>query len=768
MRENKSSTPPVVVASVGAVTALGAGTAALWNNASAGQVGIGPVRGFDLSAIRTRIGGQVASDTTVREPSIAFALRAASEAMRDSGITIGETLAAERFGVVYGTCNGGWRTAELAYRKQLTGGTPDWQDWLLVPPHAGAEALSAAFGIRGPVISLNTACASGAHAIAHGSELIRCGRADAVLVGGSDSFTETAFAGFNSLESLSPRPAAPYSRDREGLSLGEGSGMLVLLSEELARQRGITPLAYVLGYGMSADGYHPTAPHPEGAGAARAIRAALSSAGLTTADVVYINGHGTGTPKNDSAESNAVRAAFGQDAVQIALSSTKSMIGHLLGAAGAVEAIVTILGLAHRMAPPTANFGETDPKCGLDPVPGRARAMDTDVALSNNFAFAGANATLALARGDSPRKPATIASPIGVVITGLSLATPLGFDPADALRHYRSGLTALPETDGLRAVPIDVDLSAAGDTRRRRRMDRLSQLAVATSRMALEDAKLSDSGDLLTATGVIVGTGAGPVESNERFATPVLEQGLQYGDPAVFPNTVFNAAAGQVAMSLGTRGPTTTITSGHAAGAAALGIAVDLIGSGRANSLVVSAVDAFSPGLLAAYGEIPVFAGNFTLSEGAGALVLESIEQASLRGVTAYARVLGYGTASDGIGVGRWDQRGNGLERAMRIALADSGLASEEIAAVWANAAGIALADAPELRAIHRVFGDIRVETPKRILGEPIGAGAQLSIVLAVTEWKTTGSAAPVLINSSSLGGTHTSIVIAPWTRTSA
>ncbi len=460
-----------------------------------------------------------------------------------------------------------------------------------------------------------------------------------------------------------------------------------------------------------------------------------------------------------------MRRALGPAADKTALSSSKSMVGHLLGAAGAVEGIATILALRDQLAPPTAGFTETDPHCGLDPIPGTGRPMTLDVALSNNFAFAGANASVAFARPGGLNSPVLPASD-AVVVTGYSALTAAG-EGAEALwAAFSDGVGLGSDEDGLRVARAEFDVSAAGTPKERRRLDRLSQLAIAACRAALAHAGLA--GDDLAATGVVLGTGVGPMESNERFTGPVLDGGPKLANPGIFPNTVYNAAAGQVAMALGTKGPTSTLTSSHAAGAAALGVAYDLLRSGRADRVLVPAVEVLSPGTLDAYRRIPLFGSpagrRYTLAEGGLALVLERAGAARERGATVHAVVAGHATASDGAGVGRWDGAGEGVERAVRAALAGAGVAPAELTSVWANAAGLATADRPELAALARVLdgAEVPVHTPKRVLGEPVGAGAQLSAVLALASWQHGAEAGPVLINSSSLGGTHTSVVLLP------
>ncbi|WP_431963192.1 beta-ketoacyl synthase N-terminal-like domain-containing protein [Nocardia sp. bgisy134] len=774
MNEVTTATRRVVITAVGAVTAQGTGVAALWEGVRDGRVAIRPVQGLPLTGYRTSIGGQVPdmrrptydylTELGIEhpEPALDFALVAAEEAMAAAGIAV----PADRWGVAFGTCNGGTFSGEQALRRARHGSATPGGDrhLLLVPPHGLAEALSAAFGLAGPVVSVNTACASGAHAIAHATEIIRAGRADAMLVGGSDALTESAFAGFDSVEALSERPCAPYSRDRDGLSLGEGSGMLVLAEESIARAAGAPILAEVLGYGMSADGYHPTAPHPQGEGAARAIRAALDSGGLVPTDVAYINGHGTGTPKNDPAECNAVRAAFGDAADKVVLSSTKSMIGHLLGAAGAVEGIVTVLALREQLAPPTAGFTAVDPRCGLDAAPGTARPAAIGVALSNNFAFGGANATVAFRRpGELCGDPAA-GDTDAVVVTGLGVLAPGGTSADELWQTFRAGRRLGREERGLRVAQLEADLDAYTTPRERRRMDRFGRLAVATCRIALEDAGLEPD----ERTGVVLGTGIGPMRSIEDFFLPMLAGGPSMSSPAIFPNTVFNAAAGQVAMVLGAKGPTSTATAAHAAGASALTIAFDLLRTGKADAILCPAVDELTEHVIDAYRGMPLFGGrtgwDYLLAEGSVTLLLERASTAASRGAPILAEFAGHATTSDALGIGRWDRYGHGIERAMRNALADARIDAAQLSAIWTNAAGLRVVDGPEIRAIDRLGPPERCrrEAPKRVLGEPIGAGAQLAAALATASFRHDTSAGPVLINSSSLGGTHTSLVLHP------
>jgi 3-oxoacyl-[acyl-carrier-protein] synthase II len=310
----------------------------------------------------------------------------------------------------------------------------------------------------------------------------------------------------------------------------------------------------------------------------------------------------------------------------------------------------------------------------------------------------------------------------------------------------------------------EAELERHSPGRERRRMDRLGRFAVAACRAALADAGLTADEQV----GVVLGTGLGPARSTAEFFLPTIDSGPGGGSPAVFPNTVFNAAAGQVAMVLGAKGPTSTATAAHAAGASALCIGYDLLRSGRTQAVLCPAVDELTEQVVNGYLGLPLFSGRHgrdcTLAEGGIALVLERESAARARGARILAELAGHATASDALGVARWDPQGRGLERAMRGALEAAGIGPAELTAVWTNAAGLEPVDRPEELALSRMAlpAGCRMESPRRTLGEPLGAGAQLSAALALTGWADGTPGGPALVNSCSLGGTHTSLVLLP------
>ena len=394
----------VVITGLGAVSALGLNTPLFRDALLQGQTGIRPLVGLDTEHLKVRIGAQVpdfrpqdcfgAGDLPLLDRFSQFALLAAREAMADSGL---DRSAARGAAAVIGTGCGGKGTDEETYQRLYQEGRPRVHP-LTIPrgmPSAAVSQVSMQLGITGPVFAVASACASAAHAVGLGLIMIRSGLVDVVLAGGTDApFTFGLMKAWEALRVLSTDTCRPFSRDRSGLVLGEGAAMVVLESYESARRRGAAMQAELAGCGMSADAAHIT--DPSVAGAVSAMRAALKDAALLPTDVDYINAHGTATLANDVSETRALHEVFGDHAARLAVSSTKSMHGHSLGAAGAHELVATVLALKEGIVPPTANFTEAGEGCDLDYVPNEARERKLRVALSNSFAFGGLNAVLAL------------------------------------------------------------------------------------------------------------------------------------------------------------------------------------------------------------------------------------------------------------------------------------------------------------------------------------------------------------------------------------
>ncbi|HJX38846.1 MAG TPA: beta-ketoacyl-ACP synthase II [Anaerolineae bacterium] len=403
----------VVVTGMGAITPLGLNVQDTWQALIEGRSGIGRITQFDASAYPTQIAGEVKGfdpgeymdvrDARRMARFSQFAVAGAKMALEDAGLTVDESTA-EDVGVVIGTAIGGALVeSEMAHLILLNKGVRRVPP-LFVPsmiPNAAAHHVACAFGIRGYSSTVVGACASGNQAIGEGARAIRDGSAQVVIAGGTESaMCELALAGICAMRALSTRndeperASRPFDAERDGFVVSDGCGVLVLESLDHAMARGARVYAEVLGYGVSSDAYHVAAPHPEGRGSALAMRRAIADAGLKPEDIQYINAHATATPTGDPAEVLAIKSVFGSRAYEIPVNATKSMIGHLLGAAGAVEAIATIMTIQEGILHPTINYEHPDPECDLDCVPNEARRTQVDIALSNSFGFGGQNACL--------------------------------------------------------------------------------------------------------------------------------------------------------------------------------------------------------------------------------------------------------------------------------------------------------------------------------------------------------------------------------------
>jgi 3-oxoacyl-[acyl-carrier-protein] synthase II len=402
----------VVVTGLGIVSPVGIGVQDAWSNIVAGRSGITNITRFDASAFASQVAGEVTGfdatqyispkDARRMDVFIQYGLVAGMEAVRDAGIEVTEENA-ERIGVNIGAGIGGLPLIEETDAIYHEGGprkiSPFFIPGSIINMIAGN--LSIMYGFKGPNLAMVTACTTATHCIGDSARLIEYGDADIMVAGGAEScISPLALGGFSSARALSTRnddPATasrPWDIDRDGFVMGEGAGILVLEEYEHAKRRGARIYCELAGFGMSADAYHMTAPSESGEGAARCMRNALKNAGINAEQVDYVNAHGTSTPAGDMAETQAAKRFFGEHAGRLAISSTKSMTGHLLGAAGGVEAVFSSLSVRDQIAPPTINIFNQDPKCDLDYVPNVARQMKIDVAISNSFGFGGTNGTL--------------------------------------------------------------------------------------------------------------------------------------------------------------------------------------------------------------------------------------------------------------------------------------------------------------------------------------------------------------------------------------
>jgi 3-oxoacyl-[acyl-carrier-protein] synthase II len=406
----------VVITGLGLVTPVGIGVEQTWQSLCQGKSGVGEITHFDASAYATQIAAEVKDfkpqdfmpkkDANRVEPFIAFALAACRMAIEESGLVI-DSSNESRVGVITGCGLGGLSFMEDTVQKVYFKG-PRRVSPFFIPMMIGNMVpgmISIHFGAKGPNSSLATACAAGAHAVGNSVRLVQDGTVDAMITGGSEAvISPTCIAGFGSMKALSTRnddpqkASRPFDRDRDGFVVGEGSGILVIESLEHALERGASIYAEITGFGMSGDGYHMTSPPPDGSGAVRCMEAALADAGLGHDQIDYINAHGTSTELNDLYETRAIKTVFKEHAKALAVSSTKSMTGHLLGGAGGIETVFTALTVYEKTIPPTINYENQAEECDLDYVPNTVRKAEVQHAMSNSFGFGGTNGTLILSR----------------------------------------------------------------------------------------------------------------------------------------------------------------------------------------------------------------------------------------------------------------------------------------------------------------------------------------------------------------------------------
>ena len=406
----------VVVTGVGLVTALGIGTDATWDGLRAGRSGVSQITRFDTTQFSTTIAAELTDfdpldwiekkEVKKMDRFIHCAIAASAFAMEQSGLEITPELS-ERTGVFIGSGIGGFNIIEREHYNFIRGGPRKISPFFIPSSiiNLAAGQVSIRFGARGPNSAPCTACSSGAHAVGDAYELMLRGGADVMIAGGSEAaITPMGVGGFAAMRALSTRndeperASRPFDLERDGFVMGEGSGILVLEELEMAKKRGATILAELVGYGMSGDAYHITLPSEDGSGGYRVMQNALKSAGVSPDKVSYINAHGTSTAPNDRLETMAIKRLFGDGARGIPVSSTKSMVGHLLGAAGAVEAGISVLALQDQVIPPTINYENPDPDCDLDYVPNESRDANLEYVLSNSFGFGGTNAALLFKR----------------------------------------------------------------------------------------------------------------------------------------------------------------------------------------------------------------------------------------------------------------------------------------------------------------------------------------------------------------------------------
>ncbi|MEP7120098.1 MAG: beta-ketoacyl-[acyl-carrier-protein] synthase family protein [Byssovorax sp.] len=762
-----------VITGMGAVASIGVGLDAFWRGIAAGKTGIGASLRFSTEAYAVRLGASL--DPTALPPGLldsapdpdhdhaidpcaAIAILAAREAVERSGITAA-ALRPDRLAIVMGTSAGGLH-ARSAY--EFTDPRDRGRRHRLLDRsgfHVQTAAVADALGLDGPRLTISTACASSTHALAHARDLLRADLADAVIVGGVDLLIEETFAGFHAMGAISAAPCAPFSLP-VGMSVGEGAGFVVLERLDDTARRGREPLAAVLGAGSSSDGHHPTAPDPTGLGIARALRSALDDAGVTPAEIGYFNAHGTGTEANDLAEWRALQRVFGVGVDALPVSSTKSYLGHTLGAAGILEIIATVLAMRRGLLPPTLGFtasrghGPIDLIAAVAPRPAVAR-----YALKSSSAFGGANAAVVLAV-DAREIPAITASirASDVVILGASAIAAHGFEGLDAaLRRGAPLWKSIAATDALVPLPPvaarvpELPLARLVRGVDPRGMDTITRFLTAAAALALADAGLVVRGPLRDRVGLYAGAGRLPWDSADAFWDSIRARGFGRLSAPAFSRIVMNAAAGAAARTLSLLGPTSLFAGGPLGGLQAILAAADrLAHHADADALVAGAADELGRGMLADHAfshpdagreglPFPLYGADHQApvrGEGAACVVLARAGSPLGGAKRPVARVAGSGLSGP-----------RGLATAIRIALQSAEISPGDVDAIHGSADGLVASGRAEIDALRAVFGDALRAIPLANPASVLGACDSLSALttVAAIEVLRSGRAHPIV-----------------------
>jgi 3-oxoacyl-[acyl-carrier-protein] synthase II len=775
---------------MGAVTAFGLGVAAYWQSIAAGKTAFSPIDLFPAEPHRTRIAGEIKTvinqrfkriDARMLSRADRFALCAAKEALRAAGLldeATGKVSYSGHMGLIIGTAAGGILGLERFFRKRhfsLPIKAPLTMLTSFCLSAMGAH-IATEFGISGRRLTIATVCSSSGLALAAAYDLLKAHRLDCALVVGAESLSEVTLAGFNALRSVDPETCRPFDANRKGLVLGEGAGAMVLVKDSAGSTAPHFPA--LTGYGLLTDVHHFTAPHPEGRAVAETILQAMARAGISPESVNYINAHGTGTPLNDAAECLGIQAAFGEHSRHLAISSTKSMVGHALGAASVLEAIAVVLAMRNGMIPPTANLQTPARECALDFVPITSRKEAVSCALSNSFAFGGSNVSLVFENRDEPKltpsnSAVAFAEP---VITGMGIVSPFGagLQPfLNAVHENRSGLTRLSvlHEDWAGVLGGYVGLSslrALIPVKFRRHFNRQASFLYMALKEALTHAGL-DADTPAPPPSIAYGSAFGCSGNVHRFYTQLLTDGPRFASPQEFNLSVTNAPPALVAQALNLAGPLWVFVSDEVSFDICLHWAAEQIQSNLAERVIVCAAEEISESILAIHQHIGFFDAahkNFALGEGAVCMILESRRAAEHRGAWIFGRILRWTTRQDTTcGPLTYSKSGRFLMDAVAELLDDNLKKNHAIACITPEngAPGCDEASAETMRHIRDLTGNaVPPGNPvKRLIGESGFAGGA-GIAAALLESVETACNTPILSLNASRGGIHTATLIQP------
>lgn len=745
-----------VVTGLGIICALGENTEQCWNAAINGVTGIREVKSVNTDGCYANMGAEVSmpnADLSHEDYDRAslLCIKAAGEALADAGYTA-DSFDDKRVGVIVGNCVGGAASIDVYYTDKKNG-CAKASDILKMPASAIANNVAKHFGLNGATANIVNACAAGTMSLAYACDLIRAGKADAFVAGGSDSFTSLAFSGFHALHALSAGPCSPFNQSN-GITLGEGAGILIIESYEHAVERGAKIYCEILGSGVSSDAHHITAPRPDGEGQMSAIKRAVKNSGLEFTDIDYINAHGTGTAKNDEAEFLSLHTLFDCND-HVSVSSTKSMTGHCLGAAGSIEAVLTVKAVCENQLPPTIGYsdeqlGALKEKAGdIDFIANAKREKQVNYAVSNSFAFGGNNASIVFSKNahsipDHTNKKRIFLTGVGEVC---------GTVPTEDGKGMRAEITS----ESYKEHGIKMAFY--------RKLDRFSQLQLISGMRALANAGITVGADNENDIGIIIGTADGPLTEIVNFQKQTIEQGTANGSAFSFPNTVYNAAGGYFSIFAGIKGYNVTVANGIQAGLQSVCYAADVIHNGEETIMVASGTDENTDVTYELYEKLGYTAGGengFTLGEGSVSLILETEESADKRGAKKLCEVVGTAMAHSAVEFGALVGSEDALKRAIIGACEDAGISPDKIDAVcgFANG-GKALGDI-EKRVYGELFaGEIPVISVRSEIGEARAAAAAKQAVRAAELLSAADSGYTyVLAAAAGVGGSYSAVIL--------
>jgi 3-oxoacyl-[acyl-carrier-protein] synthase II len=786
MNQNgRPMTSPVNIIGLGAVTPFGKGVASFWRAIEKGRDAFDTIRVFPHDHHRTHVAAEVfpAPDIHCRRlnpdhltRADLFSLTASREALSDAQLMDnenGRVLQPDRMALVLGTAAGAILGLETYFRKKNRGQTIENPRKLVSSFCLSGIGTNIAleFGIKGPRFTAATVCSSSGLALAMAKELLQTGGIDHVLVVGTETLSEVTLAGFNILRSVAPGRCRPFDLNRQGLVLGEGSGAMVLARRGQNIISGRAPIAVLSGYGLLTDIHHFTAPEPGGGAIAETIQRALKDAALGGDAIDYVNAHGTATDLNDVAETKGLKSALGTHARKIRISSTKSMIGHTLGAASILEAIATVLGLQKGVVPPTANLDHPDPECDLNYTPQKAVSVGITRAVSNSFAFGGSNISLVFEKSSPPPNEAVPADTGYIpVITGIGLVSPFGVGKENFIKGLSAneeGLVPMDSVDkawqGIKGGLIDkATVRKQIPLKIRRRLNTLACIVFSSLQEALGDANISAEEDIQA---MVYGSAFGCSENVHNFYTQMLTDGPQYTSPREFNFSVTNAPPSLVAQNMGIRSPIWVIVSDEASWDMSLRWAAGLIATGRAERIAVCAAEEITASVLdihQALGIISKSGKGLILGEGGVCMIMESKDSAEKRGAPVYGSIRHWHSVQDtACGPLDYSDKAEHLMKAISACLASDPSVPGEILMLSPENGVSALKNiSGEIRRRLQEFtqGPIFVSKLRLRIGESgFASGAGMASILLNADG---GSPTNSLILTSAKGGVNTATLV--------